>query len=297
MIAHRSSRNQIASVRVILGTIISASILISIMAGPAYAVSAKVQIAELETAMRVQREEAAKLRIEMDKLRSEHVERTAVLEESLDQMQRDLSGIRARLEFIEEQTGISSDMVDSLEAGASVATAKGSGTNSLADIERRITALEDVMGVNATPEPPKAAATDSEDEPASTEPAFLDPKRSYEEAFGTFKTGNYDSARDKFEKYLARFPDNPIYSDNAQFWIGETYYQQKNYERAILAYNKVIKTYPTADKVPDAYLKMGYSLLKLDKKAEGKIVLNKLVKDFPKSQQAVFAKKRLEMLP
>ena len=44
-------------------------------------------------------------------------------------------------------------------------------------------------------------------------------------------------------------------ADNAQFWIGETYYKEKWYEKAILEYQKVIEKYPSGNKAPAALLK------------------------------------------
>ncbi len=51
--------------------------------------------------------------------------------------------------------------------------------------------------------------------------------------------------------FFKQYP-NTDFSDNAQFWIGETYYAKKDYEKAILEYEKVMAKYPEGDKVPAA---------------------------------------------
>ena len=42
----------------------------------------------------------------------------------------------------------------------------------------------------------------------------------------------------KFKELIERFPKSER-ADNAQFWIGEIYYREKWYEKAILEYQKV----------------------------------------------------------
>jgi tetratricopeptide (TPR) repeat protein len=59
-----------------------------------------------------------------------------------------------------------------------------------------------------------------------------------------------------------RHPDSE-YAGNAQYWIGECYYTQRDYARALEAFNKVIERYPKGQKVPDALLKVGFSLTAL----------------------------------
>ena len=55
----------------------------------------------------------------------------------------------------------------------------------------------------------------------------------YKDAYETFQKGDYEGARKKFEAFLKQYPNTEL-SGNAQFWIGETYYQKKDFEKAIL---------------------------------------------------------------
>ncbi len=61
----------------------------------------------------------------------------------------------------------------------------------------------------------------------------------YERAFEDLREGRYDEARGKFQKYLAQHPGSALAGD-AQFWIGESFYLEKDYEKAILEFEKVI---------------------------------------------------------
>jgi tol-pal system protein YbgF len=117
-------------------------------------------------------------------------------------------------------------------------------------------------------------------------------KNSYMDAYSTFKEGKFSESRDKFEALLKNYPENE-YSDNARFWIGESYYKGKNYEDAILAYEELIKTNPASEKVPGAMMKQGLSFYELKDSETGEFILEKLIADFPDSEQAKIAKKKL----
>ncbi len=92
--------------------------------------------------------------------------------------------------------------------------------------------------------------------------------------------------------FLKQYP-NTEFSDNAQFWIGECYYFEKKYEKAIIEYDKVIKNFPEGNKVPYALLKQGLSFLQLGDKASAKLLLQQVIKDFPNTSQARIARTRL----
>jgi tol-pal system protein YbgF len=92
---------------------------------------------------------------------------------------------------------------------------------------------------------------------------------------------------------LAAYPDSE-YSDNAQFWIGECYFFEKNYEKAILEYEKVTKNYPGGNKVPYALLKQGFSFLKLNDKTSARLLLQQVIKDYPNTNQARMARSKLQ---
>ncbi len=105
--------------------------------------------------------------------------------------------------------------------------------------------------------------------------------------------GDYDAARDGFQKLLKSYPRSK-WADSAQFWIGDSYYRQKWYEKAILEYQTVIEKYPKGNKVKSALLKQGLSFLEIGDKANGRLILQELIQKFPNSDEARAAKQKLK---
>ena len=78
--------------------------------------------------------------------------------------------------------------------------------------------------------------------------------------------------------------------------LPDSYYSEKWYEKAILEYQKVLEKYPDSNKNAAARLKQGYAFAELGEKANARLILNELIKRYPKSQEAKYAKKKLDTL-
>jgi tol-pal system protein YbgF len=115
----------------------------------------------------------------------------------------------------------------------------------------------------------------------------------YEEAYDAFKDRKYKEAREKFETFMKEFPQDEL-ADNAQFWIAETYYGEKDFEAAILAYEAVLKKYPKSEKAAGALLKQGFAFIEIGDKKTGKTILDKVTELYPASRQAELAKKKID---
>ncbi len=114
----------------------------------------------------------------------------------------------------------------------------------------------------------------------------------YNQAKKALDNGKLKTARELFRKLITKFP-NSDKADNAQFWIGESYYRSKWYQKAILEYQKVIEDFPKGNKVPGAYFKQGLAFAELGEVENSRIVLKDLIKKFPNSSEALLAKKKL----
>jgi tol-pal system protein YbgF len=117
----------------------------------------------------------------------------------------------------------------------------------------------------------------------------------YKDAYETFQRGDLEGARRKFEIFLKQYPNTEL-SNNAQFWIGETYYMKKDFERAILEYEKAIAKYPEGDKIPAVLFKQALAFLELGDKTNARNILRRLIERYPQSDQAETARKKLEAI-
>jgi tol-pal system protein YbgF len=107
--------------------------------------------------------------------------------------------------------------------------------------------------------------------------------------------GKYDLARSEFQEYLKYYGATDLAS-NAQFYLGEIAYSQKNYEQAVGEYEKVLTNYPKSFKLAPAQLKKGMALIELGQKASGVRELREVVKRYPGTEEDRRARAKLKEL-
>ncbi|OSM01748.1 tol-pal system protein YbgF [Magnetofaba australis] len=126
-----------------------------------------------------------------------------------------------------------------------------------------------------------------------TKPATA--KEAYDKAFLFLQAGQYDQALNHFKQFLVWFPDSDL-SDNAQYWIGEMYYVQQDYENALVAFNEVYSKWTSSDKVPGSLLKMGKSFAAINDHASARKALQLVLQYYPDDPAAAQAKQELAQL-
>ena len=156
----------------------------------------------------------------------------------------------------------------------------------------KINFIENFLGIGKKEDPTKGTEKGDKLKELSKGKPSSDKELAYASAYDLFKDGKFDKAREAFQNFLKQY-SNTEYSDNAQFWIAECFYFEKKYENAILEYEKVAKNYPEGDKVPYALLKQGIAFLNLGDKTSAKLILQRVIKDYPNTNQARRAKAHL----
>ena len=157
----------------------------------------------------------------------------------------------------------------------------------LNQIETRLQYIEQYLNFeSAASRHRKAEATVSEEKKLSDKELYISAKQAFDQ-------GDFEGARAGFEKIIKDFPKSDQ-TDNAQFWIGEIYYREKWYEKAILEYQKVIEHYPKGNKVPASLLKQGFAFLSLGDKANARLILNELAKKYPETNEGKIATQKLK---
>lgn len=115
----------------------------------------------------------------------------------------------------------------------------------------------------------------------------------YRSAVELVKSGKHDEAVTALRAFLKTYPRHD-YADNAQYWLGESFYARKDYQQALTEFRATIETYPRGNKVPDALLKVGYCYSALGQKDKARAIMEQVVNLYPKSEPAALAAKRLE---
>jgi len=126
-----------------------------------------------------------------------------------------------------------------------------------------------------------------------SEPTNAAADNDYRAAVDLVKAGKIDEALPALRTFLKAYPRND-YADNAQYWLGEAYYAQKDFQHALVEFRATIETYPRGNKVPDALLKVGFCYQSLGQADKAKAVLEQVVNLYPKTEPAALAAKRLE---
>lgn len=111
------------------------------------------------------------------------------------------------------------------------------------------------------------------------------PTEVYLQAFGDYASGHYQTAILGFETFLQRYPNNS-YASNAQFWLGDCYFNQQQYPLAIQGFERVLNDYQSAPKSPDALLKIAIAQLQLGATDEARQAIDTLGRRYPKSTAA-----------
>ncbi len=203
----------------------------------------------------------------------------------------------------------------------------GGGTPSdvrqqLADLESRMMALEQGRGGGPTPssasaptpeqplltsrpaEAPLPSVAPTPTRPPTAQEAALSKEEAalggrgdadYREALGLIRQGQCGPAVPKLRDFIRKNPKSDL-ADNAQYWIGSCYYSQRDYNRAIIELNEVLLKYPKADKVPPALLMLADAFADSGDKIDARLILQKLIADHGKSEEADKARQKLQAL-
>lgn len=237
----------------------------------------------------------------------ELLNRIQQLEQETRQLRGDLELLRYRQE--EEKQRLDErflQLEQRLQAGAPV---PGSG---LPEEPLLGEGLPPVTAPGAATAPPPAAAPPpvtapgaATVPPAATAPATTAPapapsaagpeQADYDAAFKMLREGRYEQAIDGFQAFLNNHGNSSLAPD-ALYWLGETYYVNREFDQAKEAFINLGTHFPSSSRLPDALLKLGYTYQEINDKAKARQVLQRLVQDYPDTTAARLAEQRLQSL-
>lgn len=120
-----------------------------------------------------------------------------------------------------------------------------------------------------------------------------DVEQIYNQAMDHLTRAEYDAALKLFKQVVANYPQSDE-AAQAQYWIADIHYVRKDYESAAVAFAEVLKKYPNAGRGPEAMLKLGLSLINLDRKKDGCTTLAAIKGKYPKASDAILGRAERE---
>ena len=215
-----------------------------------------------------------------------------------------LEGLRRRVEILRSEMSEPGHKKESVAASNEMAVR-------LNDLEVRLVALEQASAAlppstpGERPFEPQVQPTSAPPKPQSQQEVALAKEEAalpgarvdgdYREALQLIRQGQCNQAVPKLRDFIRKNPKSEL-ADNAQYWIGSCYYGQRDYNRAIIELNEVLLKYPKADKVPAALLILADSFADSGDKIDARLILQKLISDHPKSEEAERGRQKLQSL-
>jgi tol-pal system protein YbgF len=197
----------------------------------------------------------------------------------LDTMSTQVQGLSDNLEEIKSRIGkLNQQLVDI--------------QNSVQSIDARLAggAPTTAPGGSAPGQSPSGAGGSASMSPAGPP---LSADTLYSNGLRDLTSGKYDLAHSEFSDYLKYYGDTDLAS-NAQYWLGEIAFAQKDYNGAVQQYDKVINEYPRSFKLASARYKKGMALLELGQKNAGVRELREVVKRYPGTEEERRARAKLK---
>ncbi len=140
--------------------------------------------------------------------------------------------------------------------------------------------------------PPVPAVDSAVVRPTGGQPS---PSDLFDTAYSDYTKGRYALAVQGFQDYLKSYPGTDV-ADDAQYWIGESHYAQKDYKSAVADFDRLLKEWPRSNKAAAGLLKKAYALLELGQKAEAVVQLQYVIHEYSSSEEARLARARLKSL-
>jgi tol-pal system protein YbgF len=242
----------------------------------------------------------------------DHTVMRTLIEQSNDtvgKLNGTMSGLQKSVQDVQANSGARLDTMSTQVQGLSdnleeIKSRLGKLNQQLVDVQNTIQSLDAKISGGSVPagSSPSTTPTGTSAAPLSSSPAATGPTGPapsadtlYSNGLRDITSGKYDLARSEFEDYLKYYGDTDLAS-NAQFYLGEIAYSQRQYSQAVTEYDKVLTNYPKSFKLAPARLKKGMALIELGQKTSGVKELREVVKRYPGTEEERRARAKLKEL-
>src|SRR5712664_1790162 len=192
----------------------------------------------------------------------------------LDTMSTQVQGLSDNLEEIKSRLGKLNQQLVDLQ-------------NSVQSVDAKISGAAPATGTAS----PTASTAGSPAMPAGAPSADT----LYSNGLRDITSGKYDLARSEFQDYLKYYGDTDLAS-NAQFYLGEISFKQKQFADAVASYEKVLTNYPKSFKLAPARLRKGMALIELGQKNNAVREFREVVRRYPGTEEDRQARAKLKEL-
>ena len=117
----------------------------------------------------------------------------------------------------------------------------------------------------------------------------------YNNALRDYNGAKNDIAAQEFSDYIKFYPNTDL-TGNSYFYLAEIQFRQGNYQEAVQSYDQVLQNFPSGNKAAAAQLKKGFALIELGQKSAGILELRHVIQRYPRSNEALQARERLQKL-
>src|SRR5215475_7452975 len=239
----------------------------------------------------------------------DHTVAKTLVEQSNDNVNKlsaTMGGLEKSVRDVQANSGARLDTMSTQVQGLSdnmeeIKSRLGKLNQQLVDLQNTVQTLDAKISGGAapaggTPSPNGSSPSGSSGSaPSATPSSAPSADTLYSNGLRDITSGKYDLARSEFNDYLKYYGDTDLAS-NAQFYLGEIAYSQKQYDQAVSEYDKVLTNYPKSFKLAPARYKKGIALIELGQKTSGVRELREVVKRFPGTEEDRRARAKLKEL-
>jgi tol-pal system protein YbgF len=218
-------------------------------------------------------------------------DKSLLLEKEVQEVKRLLTAEQEKINVSLNVVGTFRDRLSDLESKTNDLESKVSFSQKPPE-EKAPSEISVPLSLESPPAPPQGATAVPAQRPSG---GSSDVSSLYRQGHHDMDAGSYSKALTSFQTLIDRSPSDPL-ADNAQYWIGEIFYTQRDFKTARKEFQKVIDLYPDGNKAPDAHLKAALSLIEMGDHEKARGELERTMTLYPKEEAAEKARVILQKL-
>ncbi len=216
---------------------------------------------------------------------------------SLDHLNAELAQLRGQLEILaNDNQQIQKRQRDFyLDLDSRLKRLEGGGAASSPAAGSAAPAASAAPGPEPGSVPPALAASSAAAPKVPTKEDQSREVKAYDAASNLFRRNDFPSAIDAFRAFVKDYPTSQL-AANANYWIGISYANIKDYGRAMATQNELLSKYPQSAKAPDAMLAIAAIQAEQGDNGSARNTLEDIIARYPLSEAAGKARTRLASL-